>query len=122
MYFCEDVDVDAYGAGTNPAFNISYGFCPSVSANRWQMSFGGVLWRCIQSGANGATQAIAGLETTGGSSVDRNIDVKYTNLQRNMKGSNAWVNLIHNGQTVDPNYTVTIVSNTAHNAFLAPLN
>lgn len=123
VYFCEDVNVDAYGAGTNPAFNIEYGFCPSVSANRWLLSFGGVLWRCKDSGAVGAVSGKAGLETTGGSNVDRNIDVKYTNLQRNMQGSTSWLNLgPFNESFAAPNYTYQFVSNTAFNVFLAPLN
>jgi hypothetical protein len=121
-YFCEDVDVDAYGSGTNPAFNISYEFCPSVLANRWLLSFGGVLWSCKSAGATGATRAIGMIETTGSSSTDRNIDVKYTNLQLNNISSNTWNNFGNAASSVAPNYSFANVSTTAFNVFLAPLD
>jgi hypothetical protein len=62
----------------------------------------------------------AGLEASG--TVDRNIDVKYTNLMKNHPGSTTWSNL---GDTrpgyADPNCTYQYVSNSAFNVFLAPL-
>jgi hypothetical protein len=122
VYVCDDVDVNAFGAGDTPAFNITYNWCPSASGNRWLMSFEGVLWTCLNAGVTAAVQVTAGLETTGTSSVDRNIDVKYTNLERNMQGSTTWVNLVHNLTIVNPNYDLDIVNNRAHNAYLAPLD
>jgi len=121
VYFCDKVLDSAYNAGTNPKFQIEYTFCPSASANRWHLYFGGTLWRCQNSGAVGATRAAAGLETKG-TTVDRNIDVKYTELNINRRDGLAWLNFSANDNIADPNYTVNVVSNTAVNVFLAPLD
>jgi hypothetical protein len=121
-YFCEIVSANAYGADTNPAFRIEYGFCPSVSANRWLLSFGGTLWRCKSSGATGASFIGAGLETIGSSMTDRNIDVKYTNMEFNLVGFSSWASADMQDHFESPNYSHTYVSPTAFNVFLAPLN
>jgi hypothetical protein len=128
VYFCNDESVDKYAAGAIPFFQINWSWCPSASANRWTMYMGtpspGTLWACYSNTSSTSRAAIAGLETTGGSTTDRNIDVKYTNLKTNSVGSSTWNNF--NASTAiigtDPNYSNTYVSATAFNVYLAPLD
>jgi len=54
--------------------------------------------------------------------VDCNIDVKYTELNINRIGNLTWLDFSANDNIADPNYTVNVVSNTAVNVFLAPLD
>lgn len=121
-YFCETIQADAYLAGSSPTFKIEYGFCPSESANRWLLYFGGSLRRCKSSGATGATIIGAALETAGSSTVDRNIDVRYKNLEFNLVGFTPWASADIQGHFESPNYSFTYVSATAFDVFLAPLD
>ncbi|MGB8361544.1 MAG: hypothetical protein WCE80_09105 [Acidimicrobiia bacterium] len=122
VYFCQDLQLDAYGANTNPTFEISYGWCPSQSANRWLLSFGGTLWTCKNLSSSAAVRAIGMIETTGTSTVDRNIDVKYTNLKYRYSGASTWNNFGTATSVVAPSYTYAYVSSTAFNVYLAPLD
>lgn len=124
IYFCFDFSPDQYGIGSNSTFQIDYGSCALAGgANRWKLTFGGSLRGCVNTGNSGAQGLYIGLETTGGSTVDRNIDVKYTNLKRNHTNGPDWVDLGNPGlQNLDPNYTYQWVSNTAQNMYLAPLD
>lgn len=123
-YFCDDFSLDAYAAGSNPTFQIYYSFCQAANANRWVMTFNGVQRTCMNAGTTGAQALNIGLETTGGSTTDRNIDVKYTNLKKNLTGSTTWSDLGNPGASlvIDPNYSYQFVSNTAQNFYLAPLD
>ncbi|MGI8822089.1 MAG: hypothetical protein ACR2JP_02080 [Acidimicrobiia bacterium] len=121
-YFCNDEQLDAYGVGANPAFSITHGFCPSEILDRWLMSFGGTLWACYVGSSSVARRAIAGLETTGGSTVDRNIDVKYTNLNVNRSGNTDWILFRPSEGPVGDFYEYEFVSNTKFNTFLPPLD
>lgn len=121
VYFCDDQDVDAYSAGANPGFKIVYGNC-LVTGNAWELHMGNTLWRCISATSHKASRAIAMLETVG-TNTDKNIDVKYTDLENNNDSSGTW----HSWGTVDdlfadPNYTATQPIDTSINAYLAPLD
>jgi hypothetical protein len=123
VYGCTDYSPDAFGAGSNPSFEISYKFCVAVQANRWVLTFAGVQRTCIFSASSGGQAFAAGLETTG-TITDRNIDVKYTNLYKSLIGSSAWTQA---GNTAvhafaSPNYTYQYVSLFAFNTYLAPLD
>ena len=119
VYFCNDLDVDAYGANTSPSFSITRGACQG--GQRWLMEFGGTRWDCIVSGVDGASRAIGLLETTGGSTTDRNIDVKFKNLATRDIGS-TWDVFGTASTSVDPNYSVSVVSTLQFNVFLPPLD
>lgn len=121
-YFCRDVDQDAYGANTNPGFEIVYSNCPGAGLPRWLLKFGGTLESCEQSGAEGAVAVGVGLETTTTSTVDRNIDVVYRQLERRVQNNGNWQNLNPNTVSFDPNYLVSPVSDTRINVYLAPLD
>lgn len=47
---------------------------------------------CLTSGANYSSRVVIALETTGGSTVDRNIDAKYTSVYYNLRGDGVWYN------------------------------
>lgn len=122
VYRCDDEKLDAYTTGSNPSFTIQRAWCPSQSATRWLLFFGGTLWRCMSHSATGAIGAAAGLETTGSSTTDRNIDVKYTGLNTSNINSSTW-NAFGAGTSIhSPNYSYQYVSTTAFNVYLAPLN
>ncbi len=82
---------------------------------------GGTLHRCQDATANHASRVIVMLETTGISNADRNIDVKYSDLEYQINGS--WIGT-ENMRTFEPfDYTVTTPDNNRKlNAFLAPLD
>jgi hypothetical protein len=123
VYFCNDESLDAYSAGANPSFRISWGWCNSEHANRWQMVMGGLIWACYANTASAGITVGAGLETTGGSLTDRNIDVKYTDMQFSLTGSQTWINFGPSSTYFTaPSYTNQYVSATAFNVFLAPLD
>lgn len=122
VYTCVDYSHDAYGVGDNPSFQIQYKYCTAVHANRWVMTFGGVQRTCIYSGSDGGRYAGAGLETTGASTTDRNIDVKYTNMMKSLKGSSSESALDANDVVLDPAYDYDNVSATSFNTYLPPLN
>lgn len=123
LYWCADYTQDAYTTGANPTFQIYYDFCSPSGPVRWVLSFGGVQRRCVNQGTTSGDSAIVMLETTGASTTDRNIDVKYTNLKVNLTGSATWVNFDANFSVGGPapNYSIQIVNGTAVNAYLAPL-
>jgi hypothetical protein len=120
-YFCHDENPDAYTIGDNPSFKIVYANCPSSQTNAWLMYFGGTLWRCLYSDQHVAQSVGVGLETTGGSNVDRNIDVKYSELEHRSQGS-GFVGWGTASTFAAPSYTVTQPVNAKINAFLAPLD
>lgn len=126
MYFCETEAEDQYVVGDNPSFAIIWGFCLSQSANRWLMYHDGGLWACYDA-TDFSRGAAAVLETAGSppSTTDRNIDVKFTNLNVNRSNGGDWL-VFGSIAAVDiilsPDYTYGWISNTAHNSFLAPLN
>lgn len=123
VYFCNDESLDAYQKFDNPAFSITWEWCPSASANRWLMTMSGVVWACYQSSASSGAGVAAGLETTGSSNVDRNIDVKYTNLKTNVTGTSTWGNFGSGSIIItDPSYSNSYVTTNAFNVYLAPLN
>lgn len=121
VYFCNDHVQDAYGAGASPGFNINYGFCPSASANRWLLNMGGALRACIASGSTTGSRVIAMLETTGGGTTDRNIDVKFKSLQHRSAGT-GYVDWGTASQVIAPSYKVTQPTGTQVNVFLPPLD
>jgi len=122
LYWCTSYTQDAYTTGVNPTFQIYYDFCSPSGPNAWVLTFAGTQRKCATNSGSGGSRASVGLETAGGSTVDRNIDVKYTNLQVNLTGSTTWINFSQSGVHVDPSYSLTVVSATAVNAYLAPLN
>jgi hypothetical protein len=122
VYFCNDEKVDAYAAGANPSFSIEYGFCPSTLSNKWLLSMGGTLWSCYGSSSTTASRVSAMLETTGSSTVDRNIDVKFTGLNWSLSGSSSWTSFGTGTVVHSPSYSNSSVSSTAFNVYLAPLD
>lgn len=84
---------------------------------------GGVLYNCIAHSSTVGSRASAFLETTRqGTTIDRNIDVKFTNLRTSNAGSSA-LNVFGAGVHVHSNnYSYQLVSNTAFNVYLAPLD
>jgi hypothetical protein len=121
VYFCNDEALDVYNANDNPPFTIEWDFCPSAGANRWNMYMGGVLRRCINSANSAGSRVIAMLETTGGSSVDRNIDVQWNNLRHSITNS-AYVDWGSASLQNAPSYTITQVNSTRIDEYLAPLD
>jgi hypothetical protein len=93
----------------------------------WVLKLNGITRACIYSIQSGAQRVIVGLETASNpfSTVDRNIDVKYTNLYRNQTNGTDWQVLGHPSASdfiVDPAYDYAWVSDTAQNFFLPPLD
>jgi len=78
--------------------------------------------RAIASRRQPGVSAGLGLETTGSSLTDRNIDVKYTNAMINSASSTTWSSFAAQGGFADPNYSYQLVSGTSYNVYLAPLN
>ncbi len=86
------------------------------------MSFGGTLWACYLGSSDFSRWAAALLETTPtNQTIDRNIDVKYTDLEVNRSGNSDWILFRPVQGTVDCCYDYEFVSNTAFNVFLPPL-
>lgn len=80
---------------------------------------------CLTSGANYASRVVGALETTGTSTVDRNIDAKYTSVYYNLRGDGVWYNFgtwTLSPSYVDPNYSISAPSATSCNVYLAPLD
>jgi hypothetical protein len=121
VYWCANFNAEQYVAGDNPSFQILYtNTCGTT--NHWVLAFGGITQFCF---SNGFTQGIglyAMIENDNGV-ASRDIDVKYTNLMKNLPGSGTWSNL---GDTrpghADQDYVFTYVSTTAFNVYLPPLN
>jgi hypothetical protein len=121
VYFCFDFGQDNWSAGDSPAFRIERD-CQLGPNVRWGLYFAGSQRACIDSGASGASRAVAAIEVISPNGGDRNVDVKYTSLDRSMTGSTSWVAFDNNDSRADPNYSFTRVSSTAVNTFLAPLD
>lgn len=122
VYFCNTEQVNAYAAGTNPSFSIQYGVCSLIT--RWAMYFDGTAWECRSSAYHAGDFVGAGLETAGTSTTDRDIDVKYTNMQTRVTGFTTWDNFgggVACCSRADPSYTYTYVGVTAFNVYLNPL-
>lgn len=122
LYWCHDYTQDAYTTGATPSFQIYYDFCSPSGPAAWVLTFSAVQRRCVQDGTTQGSAASVALETTGSSLIDRNIDVMYTGLRINTSGSTTWQTFSPNNTVAAPDYTVQIVSTTAVNAYLAPLN
>lgn len=123
VYQCRDISINAYGISTQ-SFQLTWSFCESANANRWVLTRASTDRWCVNSSSHAGQALNAGLETTGGSTTDRNIDVKYTSVQFSLTGSGSWSNIgfLGGGVVVDLNYTVDSVSTSAFNTYLAPLD
>jgi hypothetical protein len=121
VYWCYAYTQDAYTTGATPSFQIYYDFCSPSGPASWVLTFAGVQRRCVQDGTTQGSRASVFLETVG-TTIDRNIDVKYSGLMINPTNSATWQNFTATGSAAAPNYTVNIVSDTAVNAYLAPLD
>lgn len=121
VYFCQKFGDDNWGVGDSPAFRIERD-CPLGPNTRWGLYFAGTMRACIDSGSSGAIFADAGIEAQQSGTTDRNIDVKYTSLDVNFSSGGTWSSFNRNDSVVNPNYSLTDVSSTAFNTFLAPLD
>lgn len=124
VYFCEDFNLDHFGIGDNPAFRIYYTSCGTGGPRQWTLVFAGNRHACLNMGTAAAQRLTLGLEVVG-SSIDRNIDVKYTSLYRNQTNSYDWQVLGKPAPSdfiIDPNYDYDWVSNTSQNFYLPPLD
>ena len=121
VYFCQKFGDDNWGVGDSPAFRIERD-CNLGGNIRWGLYFAGSQRACINSGASGATRALAGIETQNSDSPDRNIDVKYTSLDVNKTGGGTWLAFNATDKFVDYDYRFDLVSSTAFNTYLAPLD
>jgi hypothetical protein len=127
VYFCNDFGFDAWGVGSNPTFRIEYATCSQGGYPAWVLTFAGTERACRTASATAALRVIVGLEVVSDpfNPADRNIDVKYTSLKRNLNNGSTWLDLGHPPASdfySDPNYTHQWVSDTAQNFYLAPLN
>lgn len=122
VYGCADSALDVYGSGANPSFHLSWSWCSALNRSTWVLLFDGVQRRCLTSANSVGSRVIAMLETTGVSTTDRNIDVRYTNLNKNYGSGTTWFAYGTGIQVVAPNYTYQHVSSTAFNVYLAPLD
>lgn len=118
VYFCSRWAEDVYTTGAKPSFSISFGWCASQLANRWLLSFGGTLWDC-RAGTSLASGLVAGLEVRSADGADRNVDARYTSLQKRVNG--VWSCMGGLGD-VDPSYAYTTISCSAADTYLPPLN
>lgn len=125
VYSCYDLAYDVYGVGGKPVFKIQYTTCPSTGQTKWVLFWNNSEMACLTSGATNASDVIVGIETTGGSAVDRNIDVKYTSIYYNLRGDATWYQFgscTLSPSFADPSYSITSPSATSCNVYLAPLN
>lgn len=120
VYFCFDFGQDNWTTGDAPSFRIERD-CQLGGNVRWGLYFAGSQRACIDSGASGSSAAVAGIEVGSPDGTDRNVDAKYTSLDRRWSGG-SWVAFDNNSTRVDNNYSFTRVSNTAVNTYLAPLD
>lgn len=126
MYFCYTEANDVYGALANPSFQIYYSFCSPIGPVNWVLTFGGVQRRCITFSSSSAAKLIIALETAPfGTTEDFNIDVKYTNVYKNLSSSSTWVQFGGCPQPpgfADSNYALVSVSGFACNTYFPPLD
>jgi hypothetical protein len=121
VYYCHDVVVNGYAAGSNPSFAIEWGWCPWDSQNLWTLYFGGALRSCEFGTSSSGAIVNSGLEVSGGTTIDYNIDVKYTNLRRRIAGSTLYSSPGTSFACIDPSYQYQSVSSSAHNDYLGTL-
>jgi|GEM_PF-2932817 len=128
VYFCATAQADAFGIGSNPSFDIlrvGPGTTCGPTSGGWQLTMAGVFRGCIQSTASSGHAVAAMLETTGGSTVDRDIDVKFTSMLSRQYGGTGWWALQGNvadvGIVTASSYSNVKVNDQAFNVYLAPL-
>lgn len=121
VYGCYEFGANQWLSGDNPTFEIQYTYCPTIG-NRWVMKFAGTQRGCMSMGNTQGDSILAGLEAYG--TIDRNIDVRYTNLKKNHPGSTTWSDIgdTRAARHVDPNYVYAYISNTAFDVYLPPLD
>jgi hypothetical protein len=120
VYFCFKFGDDNWSVGDSPTFRIERD-CQLGPNVRWGVYFAGSQRACLDSGASGATAAVASIEVVSSGGTDRNVDVKYTSLDVHFVGG-SWGSFSHNDTRVDPFYSFGAVSSTAFNTYLAPLD
>jgi hypothetical protein len=120
--FCVLHQQDVYQTNDNPSFSISRGFCPSASATRWLMSLGGVLWACYSLGQQQTDQVRGILETTGGSSVDRDIDVRFNGVEYRLNGASSFQDFGNGDPITDDNYMNDTISSTRFWEYKDPMS
>ncbi len=123
IYFCTTEAMDKFGIGDKPTFEIIYDFCPSTLDDRWLMFFDEVLWACYGGGSSVARNANAGLETCcdGPPAVDRNIDVKYRDMEVSRSSQAHWIAMAPSQGLLDCCYEYDFINNRAFNVYLPPL-
>jgi hypothetical protein len=124
-YICGTFDSNAYGIGANPSFKIYYEAGTLCGGNRWILSLNGITRACLVTGNSSGQGLQLGLETASlpPDPTDRNIDVKYTNLNRNQTNGTDWRVLGQPQlQNISCCYNASVVSDTAYNFYLAPLD
>jgi hypothetical protein len=122
LYNCVTIAEDVYGKGANPSFEISWRYCPTQGGDRWVLFFDGTPRRCLYHSSHAGIVIDAGLETTGPSNQDRNIDVKYTGLQERLISGSAWYSYGQGSHDIAPSYTYQYAGSGAFNVYLAPLD
>lgn len=125
QYFCNTEQVNAYARGANPSFQIYYGVCQLI--NRWGMVMGGVVWECRTSAWSAGDRVSAGLETLSNPAnfTDRNIDVKYTNMQFSLINQTGYLDFGGGAACCsykDDFYSYQFLNDRAFNVYLAPLD
>ena len=125
LYFCNTEQVNAYASGANPSFKVFYGVCQLIT--RWGMVMGGVIWECRTSAYTAGDRVSAGLETLSDPAnfTDRNIDVKYTNMEMSLINMSGYIDFgggVACCSYKDNFYSYSFVSNRAFNVYLAPLD
>jgi hypothetical protein len=124
VYFCHTHDVNRFSAGDDIPFKILRVNCGTISdpLYGWNMSMAGHDWACYATSWGTGQMLSVGLEHAGTSATyqtDRNLDVKYTNLQVKPTGGTWSDFLVGQGHT-DPSYTETYLTDTSAKMYLAP--
>lgn len=123
IYHCVDIQLDVYAAGASPSFELRRASCSG--STKWVLWFAGIQRACLTSSYTYSNLLGVGIETTGGSTTDRNIDVKYFNLYKNYTFSTTWFafeNCDIPPSFANPNYAWDGTSNWACNVYLPPLD
>lgn len=122
LYFCNEESLNAYTAGNIPPFSIYPAVCPN-GLNGWNLNMGGTTWSCKTQGGGIDTTGdiVAGtLETTGASNVDRNIDVRYRDME--FRSFGTWKDFGVGVNVAQPNYQVGNITSQRFDVFLPPLD
>ena len=122
VYGCHTAANDVYAAGAFPTFRIQWEWCQAQNGNRWVLTMANVQRGCLNHGTHAARILGAGLETTGSSVTDRNIDVAYFNVRRHLTGSGVWDPFGSGSPAIDPNYSYLYLNSTEFRVYLAPWN